>query len=77
MDLIKEKPDEYPVPAVNVDTVANCTFAPRVYNSTSQTAYVTENIWGKVTTEENLTHEDLMELLQQATENAKQLAGEE
>ena len=48
-----------------------------VYNSTSQTAYVTENIWGKVTTEENLTHEDLMELLEQATENAKQLAGEE
>ena len=77
MDLIKEKPDEYPVPAVNVDTVANCTFAPRVYNSTSQTAYVTENIWGKVTTEENLTHEDFMELLEQATENAKQLAGEE
>jgi len=30
-----------------------------------------------VTTEENLTHEDLMELLEQATENAKQLAGEE
>ena len=76
MDLIRENPDQYPVPAVNVDTVETCVFSPQVYNGIAQTNYVTENIWGKVTTEENLTHDDLMGLLEQATENAKQLGGE-
>lgn len=75
MDLIRENPEKYPVPAVNVDTVETCVFSPQVYNGIAQTNYVTENIWGKVTTEENLTHEELMGLLEQATENAKQLAG--
>ncbi len=76
MDLIRENPDQYPVPAVNVDTVETCVFSPQVYNGIAQTNYVTENIWGKVTTEEDLTHDELMGLLEQATENAKQLAGE-
>lgn len=76
MDLIRENPDQYPVPAVNVDTVETCVFSPQVYNGLAQTNYVTENIWGKVTTEEDLTHDELMGLLEQATKNAKQLAGE-
>ena len=54
MDLIRENPEQYPVSAVNVDTVSDCAFSPQVYNGIAQTNYVTENIWGKVTTKKIL-----------------------
>lgn len=77
MDLIKANPEQYPVPAVNVEAVEYSKPSPKVYNSSSQTGYVTTNIWPLVVSDPDLTKEDLLPLFEQATENAKQIAAEQ
>lgn len=77
MEIIKQNPEKYPVAAVNVEAVEYSKPAPKVYNSASQTGYVTTNIWPLVVSDPDLTKEDLMPLFEQATENAKQIAAEQ
>lgn len=77
MDLIRANPEKWPVAAVNVDAVENSKPNPKVYNSGAQTGYVTTNIWPLVVSDPDLTREELAELFEQATKNARQIADEE
>lgn len=77
MEIIKANPEQYPLPAVNAEAVANAKIGPKVYNSNEQLSYVVNNIFGRLVSEENLTKEDIMEELKIATDMAQQIAAEQ
>lgn len=77
MEIIKANPEQYPLPAVNAEAVANAKIGPKVYNSNEQLSYVVNNIFGRLVSEESLTKEDIMEELKIATDMAQQIAAEQ
>lgn len=77
MDVIRANPEKYPVPAINVDAVVDSHPYPKAYNGGAQIGYVTTNIWPLVVSDPDLTKDQLMELFEQATKNARQIADEE
>lgn len=77
LEIIKAAPDEYPLPSVNAEAVETAKIGPKVYNVGEQLSYISNNVFGKVVSEENLTKEDLMTELEKATETARQIAEEQ
>lgn len=77
MEIIKANPEQYPLPAVNAEAVANAKIGPKVYNSNEQLSYVVNNIFGRLVSEESLTKEDIMKELKIATDMAQQIAAEQ
>lgn len=77
MDAIRANPEKWPVAAVNVDAVEYSMPNPKVYNSGAQMKWVNDNIWPLVVSDPDLTREELADLFEQATKNARQIADEE
>ena len=77
LEIIKANPDEYPLPAANAEAIETAKIGPKVYNVLEQLAYISNNIFGRIVSEENFSREELMTELEKATEIARQIAAEQ
>jgi len=77
LEIIKANPEKYPLPAANAEAVETAKTGPKVYNSNEQLSYISNNIFGRIVSEENLAREELMTELEKATEIARQIAQEQ
>lgn len=74
MDLVAEQQDQYPLSFQNQSQFDNFAPAPQVYQYGEQMRYMNETVFGRLVREENLTMDDLMQELETATQNAKDIA---
>lgn len=74
LDLIAEDPEKYALANENAKQFDTVTGAPQVYQYGEQMRYMIENVFSTLVQQEDLTAEDLMNELQTATDNAKQIA---
>ena len=74
MEKVKEQPEKYPVAAVNYEIFDNAMILPAIYNIREQVKYVNANVWSLVLQTPDLTREQLMEELKNATEIAIELS---
>ncbi len=74
MEKVKAQPDKYPVAAVNYEIFDDAMILPAIYNIREQVKYVNTNVWSLVLQTEDLTREQLMEELKNATEIATELS---
>lgn len=74
IDMVKEDAAQYPVANVNYSIFDDAMFLPDVYNVRSQVDYVNKTVWSTVIQTEDLSQEDLMDLLQTATETAEEIS---
>ncbi|MBD3948601.1 extracellular solute-binding protein [Tuanshanicoccus lijuaniae] len=73
MKLIEENKDKYPLAYQNQTQFDNYVAAPKVYQFGEQVRYMNETVFGRLVREENLTKEDLMKELEQATQLAQEI----
>ena len=74
MEKVKAEPEKYPVAAVNYEIFDNAMILPAIYNIREQVKYVNKNVWSMVLQTPDLTREQLMEELKNATEIATELS---
>lgn len=74
MELVKADPEKYPVAAVNYNVFDDAMILPAIYNIREQVKYVNTNVWSLVLQTPDLTREQLMEELKNATEIATELS---
>ncbi len=74
MEKVKESPEKYPVAAVNYEIFDDAMILPAIYNIREQVKYVNSNVWSLVLQTPDLTKEQLMEELKNATEVAIELS---
>lgn len=74
MELVKADPEKYPVAAVNYTVFDDAMILPAIYNIREQVKYVNANVWSLVLQTPDLTREQLMEELKNATEIATELS---
>jgi ABC-type glycerol-3-phosphate transport system substrate-binding protein len=74
MELVKADPTTYPVANVNYGIFDYAKILPAIYNIREQVKYVNETVWSLVLQTEDLSRDDLMEELQNATDTAKELS---
>lgn len=74
MEVVKSKPDVYPVAAVNYGIFDKARILPAVYNIREQVKYLYNNVWELVYSRPNLTKDELMVELVKATKTAAELA---
>mgnify|MGYP000169980676 FL=1 len=71
---IKANPEKYPVAAVNYTIFDDAMILPAIYNIREQVKYVNETVWSMVVQTENLSRDDLMAELKNATDIATELS---
>lgn len=74
MEVVKSKADLYPVAAVNYSIFDKARILPSIYNIREQVKYLYSNVWEKIYSTPNLTKEELMVELKNATKTAEELA---
>ncbi len=74
MEVVQSQPDKYPVAAVNYGIFDDAMILPAIYNIREQVKYVNSTVWSMVVQTEDLSREDLMEELKNATEIAIELS---
>lgn len=74
MEEVKKSPDKYPVANVNYGIFDNAMILPAIYNIREQVKYVNSNVWALVVQTEDLSRDQLMEELKNATEIATELS---
>lgn len=74
MSYIEENQDKYPLSYANQQQFETYVKAPQVYQFGEQMRYMNEKVFSKVVLTENLSKDELMQELETATENAKQIA---
>lgn len=74
MELVEQDAEKYPLSAQNIKQFESFKGAPKLYQYREQVRYVVENIYPKVVSEQGMTKEALMAELENATEQAKQVA---
>ena len=74
MEVVKGKPDLYPVAAVNYEIFDKAEILPPVYNIREQVKYLYNNVWELIYSKPDLTKEELMVELKNATKTAEELA---
>lgn len=74
MEKVKEDPEKYPVANVNYGIFDQAMILPAIYNIREQVKYVNSNVWSLVLQTPDLTREQLMEELKNATEIAIELS---
>ncbi len=74
MAKVKAEPDKYPVAAVNYEIFDNAMILPAIYNIREQVKYVNKTVWALVLQTPDLTRDQLMEELKNATEIATELS---
>ncbi len=74
MEKVKAEPDKYPVAAVNYEIFDNAMILPAIYNIREQVKYVNKTVWALVLQTPDLTRDQLMEELKNATEIATELS---
>lgn len=74
IEYIKQNPDKYPVSMVAFDMLDKCWILPAIYNVREQIKYANETVYSMVIKTPNLTKEQLMPELINATESATELA---
>lgn len=76
IDLIQQTPEQYPAPVLTISQLENHLPQPQVYQFPEQVRYINEMVWPLVITTPDLTMDQLMAELQQATELAKQVVSQ-
>ena len=74
MELVKQSPDKYPVANVNYKVFNDAMILPAIYNIREQVKYVNETIWPLIIQTEDLSYDDLMKELREATRLAEKLS---
>ncbi len=74
MEVVKGKPELYPVAAVNYDIFDKAKILPPIYNIREQVKYLYNNVWELIYSDPDLTKDKLMVELKNATKTAKELA---
>lgn len=74
MEVVKASPDKYPVAAVNYTILDKTRILPPVYNIREQVKYLYTTVWQLVYGKENLTKDQLMVELKNATQTATELS---
>ena len=74
MEVVKANPEKYPVAAVNYTIFDDAMILPAIYNIREQVKYVNETVWSMVVQTENLSRDDLMAELKNATDIATELS---
>ena len=74
MEIVKENPDKYPVAHVNYGVFDDAMILPAIYNIREQVKYVNTTVWALVIQTPDLTRDQLMEELKNATEIAIELS---
>lgn len=74
MEKVKAEPEKYPVAAVNYEIFDDAMILPAIYNIREQVKYVNKNVWSLVLQTPDLTRDQLMEELKNATEIAMELS---
>lgn len=74
MEEVKKSLDKYPVANVNYGIFDNAMILPAIYNIREQVKYVNSNVWALVVQTEDLSRDQLMEELKNATEIATELS---
>ncbi len=74
MELVQQSPDKYPVANVNYGIFDDAMILPAIYNIREQVKYVNSTVWSLVVQTEDLSRDDLMEELKNATEIAIELS---
>ncbi|MGG4393514.1 hypothetical protein ABEX25_04240 [Paenibacillus thiaminolyticus] len=74
MSYIEENQDQYPLSYANQQQFETYVKAPQVYQFGEQMRYMNEKVFSTVVLTENLSKDELMQELETATENAKQIA---
>lgn len=74
MEKVKADPEKYPVAAVNYEIFDDAMILPAIYNIREQVKYVNANVWSLVLQTPDLTRDQLMEELKNATEIATELS---
>ncbi len=74
MEKVKAEPDKYQVAAVNYEIFDNAMILPAIYNIREQVKYVNKTVWALVLQTPDLTRDQLMEELKNATEIATELS---
>lgn len=76
MEKVKENPDKYPVANVNYGIFDDAMILPAIYNIREQVKYVNSTVWALVLQEPELTRDQLMAELKNATDIAIELSEE-
>lgn len=74
MNYIEENQDQYPLSYQNQQMFDDYVAAPQVYQYGEQIRYMNETVFGRLVREEDITKEELMEELEIATDQAKQIS---
>ena len=74
IDYIKQHPENYPVAMTTFDILDKCQILPAIYNVREQIKYANETVYTMVIKTPNLTKEQLMPELKNATESAEELS---
>jgi ABC-type glycerol-3-phosphate transport system substrate-binding protein len=74
IELVEASPEKYPLAAQNVKQFDSFKGAPKLYQYREQVRYAVENVYPQVVGEEGMTKAKLMDELEKATEQAKQIA---
>ena len=74
MEKVKADPEKYPVAAVNYEIFDDAMILPAIYNIREQVKYVNANVWSLVLQTPDLSRDQLMEELKNATEIATELS---
>jgi multiple sugar transport system substrate-binding protein len=74
MEEVKKNPEKYPVANVNYGIFDDAMILPAIYNIREQVKYVNTTVWALVVQTENLSRDQLMTELKNATEIAIELA---
>lgn len=74
MELVKQNPEKWPVANVNYNIFDKAEILPAIYNVREQVKYLNETVYSLVISTPNLTEEQLMPELKNATEIAAELS---
>lgn len=74
IEYVRQHPENYPVAMVTFNILDKCEILPEIYNVREQIKYANETVYTMVVKTPNLTKEQLMPELKNATEFAKELS---
>lgn len=74
MEIVKQNPDKYPVAHVNYGVFDDAMILPAIYNIREQVKYVNSTVWAMLIQTPDLTRDQLMTELKNATDIAAELS---
>ena len=74
MEMVTANQDKYPLPYANIQQFDTFIKAPQVYQFGEQMRFMNETVFSKIVTTENITKDEVMKLLEEATGKAQQIA---